>query len=169
MRLRSHLIQIASSAVLAGAFAGSNALAQGNAPTSPSTGSKAGQTSTQQPATKGAGAQTAPQSATGSQPTTKGAGAAAPSAGPWTANNVTAQRPFGDINVSSAGTTTETVRTWAQQRSPAERAEISGRCTVITNAGNASRYPADAQQFCRNYMMVASANPPSGKGPTTTR
>ena len=147
MRLRSHLIEIASVVVLA-AFAGSNALAQGSQTTSP-TGKASGSTAT--------------------QPATKGAGATAPSSGPWTADNVTAARPFGDINISAAGTSTESVRTWVQGRSASERAELSGRCAVITNSSNAARYPANAQQFCRSYMMVASANPPAGKGSPTTR
>ena len=167
MRLRSHLIEIAAAATLV-AFAGSSALAQG----SPTTG-KAGQsgsTTTQStpstsPSAGKAGQANGP---AGAQSTTKGAGATAPSAGPWTADNVTAARPFGDINVSAAGNTTESMRTWVQGRSASERAELSGRCQVITNTANASRYPADAQQFCRNYMMVASAAP-AGKAGTTTR
>jgi hypothetical protein len=173
MRLRSHLIEIAAAATLV-AFAGSNALAQGSAPAG-----KAGSTTTQStpstaPSTTG---KTSQPNGAANQPTTKGAGAAAPSSGPWTANNVTAARPFGDINVSAAGNTTDSMRTWAQGRSASERAELSGRCQVISNSANASRYPADAQQFCRNYMMVASAAPagkagttaPAGKAGTTTR
>jgi len=155
MRLRSHLIGIASVAVLV-AFAGANALAQG------SYGSQTDKTTQSQSTTKSTGAQTS-----GSQSTQKSAGATAPSAGPWTADNVTAARPFGDINVNAAGTTQQSVMVWVQQRTPAERAELTGRCQVITNANNASRYPADAMQFCRNYMMVASANPSSGKATPT--
>jgi len=158
MRLRSHLIGIASVATLV-AFAGANALAQGSygSPTDKTTKSQ----STTQSTT---GAQTS-----GSQSTTKSSGANAPSSGPWTADNVTAARPFGDININAAGTTQQSVMVWVQQRTPAERAELTGRCQVITNASNASHYTADAQQFCRNYMMVASANPSSGKGSTTAK
>jgi hypothetical protein len=165
MRLRSHLIEIAAAVTLV-AFAGTNALAQGS-----TTKEKAGQ-STATPSTppstsqSPAGQAGQPNAAAGAQ---KGAGATAPSSGPWTADNVTAARPFGNINVSAAGNTTESVRTWVQGRSASERAELSGRCQVITSSANASRYPADAQQFCRNYMMVASANPPAGKAGTTTR
>jgi len=148
MKLRSHLLGIASVVALV-AFAGANALAQGNydskSTSSPST-------------TKSTGAPTS-----GSPSTAKGAGANAPSQGPWTAENVTAARPFGEINITPAGKTEQSVMVWAQQRTPAERAELTGRCMVITSASNASRYPADAQQFCRNYMMVAFANPPAGK------
>jgi hypothetical protein len=174
MRLRSHLIEIAAAATLV-AFAGSNALAQGSTATG-----KAGQsgatTSQSTPSTSTGKAEKA-NGAAGAQSTTKSAGATAPSSGPWTANNVTAARPFGDINVSAAGNTTESVRTWVQGRSASERAELSGRCQVISSSANASRYPADAQQFCRNYMMVASAAPagkagataPAGKAGTTTR
>ena len=80
-----------------------------------------------------------------------------PSAGPWNANNVTAARPFGAIDVSRAGSSAEAVRTWAQGRSGTERAELAGRCEFITTPANAHRYGATDQQFCRNYMMVGSA------------
>ena len=83
--------------------------------------------------------------------------AATPSAGPWTANNVTAARPFGSIDVSRAGASAESVRTWSQGRSATERAELTGRCEFITTPANAARYRAGDQQFCRNYMMVGSA------------
>ena len=84
-------------------------------------------------------------------------GASTPSAGPWTANNVTAARPFGSIDVSRAGASAESVRTWSQGRSATERAELTGRCEFITTPANAARYRAGDQQFCRNYMMVGSA------------
>ncbi len=84
-------------------------------------------------------------------------GAPAPSAGPWTANNVTATRPFGSIDVSRAGASAESVRTWSQGRSGTERAELTGRCEFITTPANAARYRAGDQQFCRNYMTVGSA------------
>jgi hypothetical protein len=84
-------------------------------------------------------------------------GATGPSAGPWTANNVTAARPFGSIDVSRAGSSAESVRTWSQGRSGTERAELTGRCEVITTPANAGRYRAGDLQFCRNYMMVGSA------------
>jgi hypothetical protein len=179
MRLRSHLIEVAAAVTLV-AFAGTNALAQGSttkdkagqsgATTTQSSPSTSPSTPSTSPSTTGKAGQTTGQTsgAAGSQATTKGAGTM-PSSGPWTADNVTAARPFGNINVSAAGNTTESVRTWVQGRSATERAELSGRCQVITSSTNASRYPADAQQFCRNYMMVASANPPAGKAGTTTR
>ena len=84
-------------------------------------------------------------------------GASTPSTGPWTANNVTATRPFGGIDVSRAGASAESVRTWSQGRSATERAELTGRCEFITTPANAARYRAGDQQFCRNYMMVGSA------------
>ena len=86
--------------------------------------------------------------------------AVTPSPGPWTTNNVTAARPFGTIDVSRAGTSTESVRTWSQGRTAAERSELSGRCGVINNPANSARYPANAQQFCRNFL-TASATPPT--------
>ena len=167
MRLRSHLIVIASATVFA--FAGANAFAQGapggaagSGATSPSTGGSAGQSgsggATSSPSTKGAGA-----GADVSGSATKGAGANTASQGPWTSDNVTAARPFGELNITAAGTTNQSVSSWAQQRTPAERAEIMGRCEVITNAQNSSRFMPDAVAFCRTYMMTASANPPGGK------
>ena len=85
------------------------------------------------------------------------AGPPGTSSGPWTANNVTAARPFGSIDVSRAGASAESVRTWSQGRSATERAELTGRCEFITTPANAARYGAGDQQFCRNYMMVGSA------------
>ena len=125
MRLKSHLIGIASAAALA--FAGANALAQGApSPQADKEVSKSGQAGgslSTQPTTKGAGA-----GAEIGGSTAKSAGANAPSLGPWTADNVTAARPFGEINIMAAGTTTQSISTWAGQRTPAERAELSGRC-----------------------------------------
>ena len=80
-----------------------------------------------------------------------------PSGGPWSANNVTATRPFGSIDVSRAGSSAESVRTWSQGRSATERTELNGRCDVITTPANAGRYRPGDLQFCRNYMTVGSA------------
>jgi hypothetical protein len=87
------------------------------------------------------------------------ADAVTPSPGPWTADNVSAARPFGTIDVSDAGTTTAQVQTWSQARTPQERNELNGRCSVINNPTYSARYPANAQQFCRTFM-TAQANPP---------
>jgi hypothetical protein len=150
MRLKSRLIAFASVGLLV-AFAGSDTFAQGAQP-----GAKSSPPSTSAPSTaqsKGAAPSTS---------TTGKAGASTASQGPWTADNVTAARPFGDINVQAAGTTNDSVRTWAQGRSAPERAELSGRCAVINNPANSARYSADARQFCNRYMMVASASPATG-------
>ncbi len=163
MKLRSRTIEIAAAVTLV-AFAGTSALAQGS--TTPGKAGSAPTTQSTPSTTNGKAGQTT--GAAGSQSTTKSAGATAPSAGPWTADNVTAARPFGNINVTAAGSSTESMRTWAQGRSASERAELSGRCAVITNTANASKYPADAMQFCRSYMMVSAASP-AGKAGTTTR
>ena len=90
-----------------------------------------------------------------------------PSAGPWSANNVAATRPFGNIDISTAGTSNDSVKAWAQGRTTTERIELNGRCRVITNPSNAERYSADAREFCRSYMTVGSANPPPGTPPGT--
>ena len=165
MRLKSHLIGIASAAALA--FAGANALAQGApSPQADKEVSKSGQAGgslSTQPTTKGAGA-----GAEIGGSTAKSAGANAPSLGPWTADNVTAAavrrnqyhgRGNHDPVDLDVGRATHARRTGGTQRP----------VRVITNAQNSSRYMADALQFCRSYMMVAAANPPAGKAPTTTK
>jgi hypothetical protein len=91
------------------------------------------------------------------------AGAFVPLAGPWTIENVSAEQPFGNIDVSSAGKTTAQVRTWAQTRTPMERNELSGRCGVVGDPDNSSRYPANAQEFCRTYTAMQVITPPALK------
>ena len=88
-------------------------------------------------------------------------GAFVPLAGPWTTENVSAEQPFGNIDVSRAGKTTAQVRTWAQTRLPMERNELSGRCGVIGDPDNSSRYPANAQEFCRTYTAMQVITPPA--------
>ena len=90
-------------------------------------------------------------------------GAFVPLSGPWTTENVAAERPFGNIDISRAGKTTAQVRTWAQTRTPMERNELSGRCGVVGDAANSSRYPADAQEFCRTYTAMQVITPPALK------
>jgi hypothetical protein len=164
MRVKSRLSEIASVGLLV-AFASTAALAQG--------------------AAGGAGSTPEGQSATGVRPNVGSAAAptTAPtakaessresaSAGPWTADNVTADRPFGAISTDAAGTTPESMRTWAQTRTESERTELSGRCAVITSSANSSKYPSQAQEFCRDYMMVANvptpSNPSGVPGATST-
>ena len=77
----------------------------------------------------------------------------------WTATNVTAEQPFGKIDVTPAGSSIESVRLWTLGRSVSERYEINGRCAVITTPGHAARYSESDQQFCRNYAMVGFARP----------
>jgi hypothetical protein len=153
MRLKSRLIGFASIGLLV-AFAASDTFAQGAQP-----GAKSSPPSTSAPnaASPAQGKGAAPSASTQSK-----AGASAASQGPWTADNVTAARPFGEINIQAAGTTDASVRTWAQARTPAERAELNGRCAVINNPANSARYQADAKQFCTRYEMVAALNPPAG-------
>lgn len=88
-------------------------------------------------------------------------GAFVPLSGPWTTENVPAERPFGNIDVSRAGKTTAQVRTWAQMRTPMERNELSGRCGVVGDPANSSRYPANAQEFCRTYTAMQVITPPA--------
>ena len=91
------------------------------------------------------------------------AGAVTPSEGPWTADNVSAARPFGAIDVSHAGTSADQMRTWSQTRTPRERSELNGRCSVINNPTYSTRYPTDAQQFCRTFTTAQASPPPPTK------
>ncbi len=88
-------------------------------------------------------------------------GAFVPLAGPWTIENVSAEQPFGNIDVSRAGKTTAQVRTWAQGRTPMERNELSGRCGVVGDPANSSRYSANAQEFCSTYTAMQVITPPT--------
>ena len=167
---KSRLVGLASISLVV-AFTATSLLAQ--TPTASQPGNRAATGSspaTGQTVNPGSAPNPGAAGATGKGTTGPGASSTSgSSAGSYTANNVTAVRPFGDIDVRAAGSTDQSVRTWAQGRSAAERAEISSRCQVITNASNASRYPMDAQQFCRTYMMTASANPAGKSGTTNTR
>jgi hypothetical protein len=142
MKLKSRLIEIAGVGLLVAFASSSDALAQGSA--------------------KGTAEK-------GAQTTGKAAGdASAPSQGPWTADNVTAARPFGNMDVSAAGSSTDSVRTWSQGRTASERNELNGRCAVINNPANTARYPANAQQFCRNYTVASNQAGPTKSGSTTS-
>jgi hypothetical protein len=89
------------------------------------------------------------------------AGAFVPLVGPWTTENVSAEQPFGNIDVSAAGKTTAQVRTWARTRTPMERNELAGRCGVVGDPANSSRYPANAQEFCSTYTAMQVITPPA--------
>jgi hypothetical protein len=52
------------------------------------------------------------------------------------------------------------MRTWVQGRTVSERSELSGRCSIIADPANASRYSDETQRFCREYMMVANVPTP---------
>jgi hypothetical protein len=82
--------------------------------------------------------------------------------GNWSSSNVPTAKPFGTIDVTGAGTTSQSVGTWMRGRTEAERAELIGRCGVI-NAQGSNGYPNQAQQFCRNYTSS------SGQAGTTIR
>ena len=77
----------------------------------------------------------------------------------WTTQNVTGERPFGNIDVTPAGSSVQSVRLWTLGRSVLERYEINGRCAVITMRENAARFSESDQQFCRNYAMAGFARP----------
>ena len=162
MRLKSRLVEFASVGLLV-AFAASETFAQGTP--SGAAGSGGPEASKSSGASGSAGAGGAAGGPSGSANVgAQGKAGASASQGPWTANNVTAARPFGDIDIQAAGSTSESVRTWVQTRTAAEREELRGRCEFISDPANTSRYPMNAQTFCRNYMMV-SLNAPAGSNP----
>jgi len=76
----------------------------------------------------------------------------------WSAETVTAAQSFGTMDITSAGSTPSSVGTWVNGRSAAEKAELSGRCSVINSAANSSRYSAEAQAFCRNLQTAQNTN-----------
>lgn len=82
-----------------------------------------------------------------------------PRPGHWTSQNVSEQRPFGNIDVTPAGSSVESVRLWSLGRSVLERYEINGRCAVIAMPDNAARYSESDQEFCRNYRLAGFARP----------
>lgn len=84
---------------------------------------------------------------------------AMPSPGRWTTQNVSTERPFGDIDVSPAGSSVQSVRLWSLGRSVLQRYEINGRCAVITTPANAARYSDSDRQFCQNYRLAGFARP----------
>jgi hypothetical protein len=78
-----------------------------------------------------------------------------PSAGPnsspdrnFTVDSVTPDRPYGNIVVGS-NVTERNMSTFRSGLSAAERAELSGRCSVILQ--NRGRYHTDTVTFCSNY------------------
>jgi hypothetical protein len=77
----------------------------------------------------------------------------------WTAYDVTAERPFGTIDITPAGSSVESVRLWSLGRSVAERYELNGRCAFMTTPANAPRYRPSDQEFCRNYKLAGFARP----------
>jgi hypothetical protein len=132
------VLQVASIS-LAMALGSAVAVAQGVIPNTPTTG----QTGT---ASGGTGGRVGG--------TVGGAGATATAqAYPnWTAATVSPSQPFGAIDIATAGTTPTAV--WVNERTPAERVELTGRCNVINNQANANRYDTNAKTFCRNYMTA---------------
>jgi hypothetical protein len=75
----------------------------------------------------------------------------------WTAYDVTAERPFGKIDIAPAGSSVASVRLWSLGRSVAERYELNGRCAFMTAPANAPRYRPSDQEFCRNFKLAGFA------------
>ena len=83
----------------------------------------------------------------------------------WTVDKVLTTDPFGTIDIDAAGTSADSVKTWAQGRTSSERTELDGRCSVIDDPSYASRYADQARIFCRHY---ADATNTQGSSPSTT-
>jgi hypothetical protein len=59
--------------------------------------------------------------------------------------------------VPGGGTTDVNMTTFVYSLTGSQRTELAGRCGVIADPSNASRYDQKAQDFCRSYMTVASS------------
>jgi hypothetical protein len=140
--LGRHVLQVASIS-LAIALGSAAAVAQGVVPNTPTTG----QTGTATGGTGGRVGGTVGTGVTAAAPVNTN-----PVYANWTAETVSPSQPFGAIDIATAGTTPTAV--WVNNRTFAERAELTGRCNVINNQANANRYDTNAKTFCRNYMTA---------------
>jgi hypothetical protein len=74
----------------------------------------------------------------------------------WTIDRVLTTDPFGAIDVDAAGNSAESIKSWAEARTPAERSELSGRCSVITDPSYAPRFTDFARVLCQRYAEAMS-------------
>jgi hypothetical protein len=75
----------------------------------------------------------------------------------FTASDVDPANPFGGVNVRGAETSNASMSTFVYALTGSQRTELTGRCGVIIDPGNSSRYEQNARDFCRSYMAVASS------------
>ena len=78
--------------------------------------------------------------------------ASANAAGGFTAKNVDPVHPFGTINTYNVGVDPARVDSWAKTLSAAEKQEMMGRCSVITQ--NPQNYFSETTDFCQNFVSA---------------
>ena len=85
--------------------------------------------------------------------------APAPAAGgdQYNEQNVTKDKPFGEIDVGAAMGANADIAGWAGALNAQQRAELTGRCAFIS--GHAGDFAADAVTLCGNYSTWDQANP----------
>ena len=80
------------------------------------------------------------------------ANGSADAAGGFTVKNVDPVHPFGAINTYNVGLEPAQISAWAKTLSPAQKQEMMGRCSVITQ--NQQNYYLETTTFCQNLLRT---------------
>lgn len=70
------------------------------------------------------------------------------------ANDVTAEQPFGDIDIAAAIGANADIGTWINGLSAQQRVEFLARCNVIGSVENRSRFNAETTALCDAFMSL---------------
>lgn len=89
-------------------------------------------------------------------------GQGAPAPGQWTVQNVDRAKPFGDIKVDVSKASEQSLQALEATLSPAQKAELMGRCSVISAAANVGRYSVAEFAWCNSYMGLHKNDPGFG-------
>lgn len=95
----------------------------------------------------------------------------------FTPENVDPAQPFGELDVTTAGTTPEESQSFFEGLSPEQQTEVQGRCGVILSPVHQERYAEEAASvLCRNLLEAglvqeseAEATPAEGAADATTQ
>ncbi len=80
----------------------------------------------------------------------------------FTPDTVDPANPFGEIDVSTAGTTEEEATTFFNGLTAEQQSEISGRCAVILNPVHQERYAEEMPStLCRNLVAAGLVDEPA--------
>ncbi|MFO1184921.1 MAG: hypothetical protein U1E56_09045 [Bauldia sp.] len=82
----------------------------------------------------------------------------------YTTSNVDTSRPFGSIDITKAGPNNSQMSTFLAGLSAADRAELTGRCSVVGNPSNSARYQSDATSFCQSFTTAMNTQGGAGMG-----